>query len=321
MNYYLAPMEGLTGYIFRNAYHTCFHPMDKYFTPFLTPKQGGDFSSREKNDILPEHHTGMDLVPQLLTNRADAFLEGAARLREYGYEEINLNLGCPSGTVVSKGKGAGFLKEKEALDRFLFAVSEGLVPLNMKFSVKTRLGMEQPEEFEELLSIYNQYPITELIIHPRVREDYYKNSPRMEYFRLGLSQSKAPVCYNGDIFCQKDLENLKKEEPSLKTVMLGRGILANPFFLEAEGKAVYDRERLRKFHGLIYEGYRRTMSGDRNVLFKMKELWFYLSQPFCGAAPYVKRIKKAQKLGEYEAAVEGIFRELDFDAQGGFKGV
>ena len=160
MQFYLAPMEGLTGYVYRSAYHKYFPAADRYFTPFITNKK---MSSRERNDILPEHNEGMTVLPQILTNQAEDFLSLTKELKEYGYDTVNLNLGCPSGTVTAKGKGAGFLTHPDELDRFfdeVFAKCEGI-------SVKTRLGVHEASEFDKLLEIYNRYPITELTIHPR----------------------------------------------------------------------------------------------------------------------------------------------------------
>lgn len=167
MKFYLAPMEGITGYIYRQAYNSCFKPMDRYFTPFLAPKHKSGFSSKELNDILPEHNQGMEVIPQILTSDPEDFLDTAVKLKEYGYTEVNLNLGCPSGTVAAKGKGAGFLKDTEKLARFLGEVSEGMERENLHFSIKTRVGVESEEEFQTLLGLYNQCPLTELIIHPR----------------------------------------------------------------------------------------------------------------------------------------------------------
>ena len=119
MRYYLAPMEGVTGWIYRRVQHECFPAFDKYFTPFLVPRQKKVFSAKEIRDILPENNEGMVLVPQLLTCRAEDFIRGARMLAGYGYREINLNLGCPSGTVVSGGRGAGFLGRPKLLKEFL----------------------------------------------------------------------------------------------------------------------------------------------------------------------------------------------------------
>ena len=317
MKFYLAPMEGVTGYIYRNAYHAHFRPMDKYFTPFLAPKHNGGFSHREINDILPEHNEGMDTVPQLLTGNSEDFLRAARELKEYGYKEVNLNLGCPSGTVAAKGKGAGFLRDPEGLELFLEQVCEGMERLGLELSVKTRLGIEEPEEFDRLLSIYNRFPLKELIIHPRVLKDFYKYTPRMEAFRNAFANSAAPVCYNGDIVDRESYERLTAAYPALDAVMIGRGLLADPFLIETlSGQAGTERrrtqiERLSAFHQQILEGYCQTMSGDKNVLFKMKELWFYLAWSFTNTEKYEKKIRKAQHLSDYRLVVKQLFFEQE----------
>lgn len=314
MKFYLAPMEGVTGYIYRNAYHAHFRPMDKYFTPFLAPKHDGRFSHREKNDILPEHNAGMYTVPQILTANSEDFLRAAGELKEYGYREVNLNLGCPSGTVAAKGKGAGFLRDPEGLEVFLGQVCEGIEGLGMELSVKTRLGIEDAEEFHRLLSIYNRFPLKELIIHPRVLKDFYKYHPRMEAFARGFENSTAPVCYNGDIVDRESYERLTSEYPALDAVMIGRGLLADPFLIEdfsgttGVKEEKKQKKRLEDFHTQLLEGYCETMSGDKNVLFKMKELWAHMIRFDPEWEPYIKKIRKAQRLTEYKIIVDQMFR-------------
>ena len=211
MEFYFAPLEGITGYLYRNAFEQSYGGVKKYFTPFLTPHTDKSFNTREKNDVLPEHNEGLYVVPQILTNCAEDCIRVARDLQKLGYEEINLNLGCPSGTVVSRGRGAGFLAEPKKLDAFLEQVVSELS--DMRISVKTRIGVKEPEEFETLLSVYNRYPLEELIIHPRVREDYYKNKPNWEIFEKALQESKNPVCYNGDIFTMQDYQRLCEQMP------------------------------------------------------------------------------------------------------------
>lgn len=330
MNYYLAPLEGITTYIYRNAYHSIFQPMDKYFTPFLVPRMKKSFNSREINDILPEHNPGLTLVPQLLTNRAEDFIKGARRLMEYGYREINLNLGCPSGTVVSRHKGAGFLEQPRELERFL---DEIFTKLPLQISIKTRIGMEDPEEFVELLKIFNQFPLRELIIHPRVRQDFYNHQPNLVVFQQAMKDSKNLVCYNGDIFTGQDYENLNDQVPGITMIMLGRGILKNPVLREelsgvetlpnsltipAHGKdhgseesGQERKQRLREFHERIYSDYQEIMSGERNVLYKMKEIWSYMIESFTEGEAYAKKIRKAETLKNYEIAVNALFREQE----------
>lgn len=309
MRLYLAPLEGITGWIYRSAVYKCFGGFDKYFVPFIRPNQMGHLSAREKKDILPAHNAGMWTVPQILTNQAEDFLRTAVKLKEYGYEEVNLNLGCPSKTVVTKRRGAGFLAEPERLEAFL---DEIFAKSPIKISVKTRLGMEEPEEFARLLDIYNQFPMEELIIHPRVQKDFYKNTPRLEMFELALAKSKNMLCYNGDINSVSDGDRLEERFPRVDCIMMGRGILADPALgrqLKGGGRA--DKEELRQFHDMIYSGYCEEMSGDRTILYKMKELWFYLADIFADSKKYAKKIKKAEKCAVYEKIIEEMFWECE----------
>jgi len=307
MNFYCAPMEGLTGHIFRNSHNTFFNSIDKYFAPFIVANQGRNFKTRELNDILPENNQGLVLIPQLLTNNAKDFIKTSKRIKHFGYNEINLNLGCPSGTVVSKNRGAGFLSKREELDAFLEEIfSESIT----KISVKTRIGKDQPEEFYELIEIFNKYPIEELIIHPRIQKDFYKNKPNLNIFKEAMVLSKNPVCYNGDIFTVKDYKEFSTTFPSVGTLMLGRGILINPGLIgDITDNIKIDKNLLKNFHDKIYENYKRILYGERNVLFKMKGLWFYMIQTFSDNAKYAKKIKKSENLCDYDEAVSSLFRE------------
>ncbi|MDO4554636.1 MAG: tRNA-dihydrouridine synthase family protein [Lachnospiraceae bacterium] len=309
MRYYFAPMEGITGHLYRKAHRDIFGAADKYFTPFLVPHTSRNFNSREKNDILPEHNEGSYLVPQILTNRAEDFIRLSKALSEYGYEEVNLNLGCPSKTVVSKGKGAGFLADPEAVDHFL---EEVFSALSIKVSVKTRIGVEDAKEFPKLLEIYNKYPLEELIIHPRLQTDYYKNHPNLEVFAQSVVDSKNPVCYNGDLFTKTDYESFRERFPQTERVMFGRGLITNPALIRTlrEGKPLF-KEELMQFHDRILSDYEAMKIGDRNVLFKMKELWFYMITLFSDYKKAHKRIKKAQNLSVYREAVERLCAECE----------
>lgn len=314
MNYYLAPLEGVTSYIYRNAYHRYFHPMDKYFTPFITAHPDKRFGAREKKELSPENNQGLFVVPQILANKADDFLKTAADIKALGYEEVNLNLGCPSGTVVAKKKGSGFLAYPDELRTFLHEIYE---KAEMKISIKTRIGKERPEEFETLLAIYNEFPIHELIIHPRVQTDFYRNQPNWEWYAYACKESKAPLCYNGDIKEQTGFDRLLEAFPDLDTLMCGRGVIANPGLIEelaGEGKLA--KEQFQSFHAELYEGYRRDSSGDRNVLFKMKELWSYMGDLFPEAGKLLKKLKKTENLKVYEEIVAKIIEMRDWNQKG-----
>lgn len=309
MKYYLAPMEGITGFIYRNAYEKYFGKIDKYFTPFIVPTNSKSFKTRELRDVLPENNKVNNIIPQILTNDAEGFVFTARKLQQLGYNEINLNLGCPAGTVVSKGRGSGFLAEREKLDSFL----EEIYKIDdMKISIKTRIGKESPEEFYELIKIYNKYPLEELIIHPRTRKDFYGNTPNLEVFKDAIALSKSPVCYNGDIFTKVDNEKIIKAFPEIDKVMIGRGILANPGLMnEINGGNVMDKKILKEFHDEVFNNYRELMNEDRNAMYRMKELWGYMIYMFSNNKKYAKSIKKAQTANDYRIAVSSLFAEQD----------
>lgn len=303
MRVYFAPLEGITGYIFRNAYNEIYGHIDKYFAPFISPSENCPITPRERKDITPENNKGIDLIPQILTRRSDCFIEAAKELQSMGYKEINLNLGCPSGTVCAKGKGAGFLPDTDELQKFLddiysYSESEGL-----SISVKTRIGYYNPDEFFDLVEIFNAFPISELIVHPRIRSDFYKGEPRREYFAYALEHVKCPLVYNGNIYTVKDREDLCREFGlNLDTIMAGRGLISDPSLAEKlKGTASEtDFQKLRVFHDTLYHEYQKVMSPDINVLYKMKELWTYWKVLFEGRDREIKRLLKTKKYKDYE---------------------
>ena len=308
VKYYMAPLESVTTWIYRQAHAKIYGRLDKYFIPFLEPHEKRDFKTRELQEILPEHNENIYVVPQILTNRSEGFIKLAKALKDWGYEEINLNLGCPSKTVVTKGKGSGFLAKPEELERFLTEIFDTLSG-EVKISVKTRIGKEDPEEFPALLELFNKYPMEELIIHPRVQKDGYGNVPRLELYELAEKQSLNPLCYNGDLYTREQIRNFAERFPGTERLMFGRGFLRNPGLLYNEGKDSKDIfEKFWAFHDLVYEGYQERNMGDRNVLFKMKELWSYQVYQFSEPERLFKTFKKMQDCNEYEQMIRNLRR-------------
>ena len=309
MKFYLAPLEGITSYAYRNAYHKYFRKMDKYFTPFIVPHIDKKFNAREMKELSKEHNEGLYVVPQLLTNNAEDFQKTARDIIDLGYDELNLNFGCPSGTVVAKKKGSGFLAYPDELDRFLDTIFS---KAECKISIKTRIGKSDPEEFHRILEIYKQYPLEELIIHPRVQTDFYKNTPNWDMYRLAYDQGTENLCYNGDIFAKEDYERFMSVFPETECIMLGRGIIRNPALVEIlEGNMASKKAAIIGFHDMLYDEYQRISSGERNVLFKMKEFWSYLGTNFEGSEKLLKKIKKTERLKEYDVYVKALFDTLE----------
>lgn len=244
----LAPMEGITGYAFRRVHAEFFGALDRYYTPFISPlpKVGTPFSKRNSRELDPANNQGLDVVPQLLANDADRFVWAAGLLADMGYKEVNLNLGCPSGTVVAKEKGSGLLRNPDRLEAFLANVCERS-PLPV--SVKTRVGIANDDEYGELFALFCRCGIAELIVHPRVQKDFYSGAPRQELYGKTLEIAPFPVAYNGDIFSLGDFNTLVAAYPQTRHVMLGRGIVANPALARMiRGGEGLTREELERFH-------------------------------------------------------------------------
>ena len=306
MKIYAGPMEGITNYLFRGAYHRHFSGIDTFFTPFVT---GTHLSKKEKRDICKENNEGMDVVVQVLSNQTDDFLSVAHIVsEEFGYSLLNLNLGCPSATVTSRKRGAGFLALPDKLEQFLDEIFERS-PVDI--SIKTRIGMHDASGWEQILALYEKYPLTELVIHPRIRDAFYGGLPDLDAFALAYQTSRHPLCYNGNLFRKEDYDNIVSRFPNVDAVMVGRGLLINPFLPEEiKGISVpKDRlARLRDFEEDVRESHLTyTDGGPHKVLEKMKEIWGFYCYNFENPEKLLKKIRKAQTMDAYLAVIREVF--------------
>ncbi len=304
MQYYFAPLEGLTDHIYRSLHHKYYSGIDRYYTPFLSPTVHRKLTPRETRELPRADSLGFEVIPQLLTKSAEDFLWMANTCKELGYREVNLNLGCPSGTVTAKGKGSGMLTDPSALDRFLDAVFSCAT---VNISVKTRLGFSSAEEFPPLLEIFDRYPIKELTVHPRVRSAFYNGPVDMECFKYALQNSRAPVCYNGNLYCKAQTDAFHAEFPQVGAVMIGRGLIADPGMFTANGN---DPSRLEAFFNELLEAYSEAFGGSRNAMFRMKENWRYLICRFADSEKLGKQLRKTTDLNQYRQITHQIFSTL-----------
>lgn len=302
MLFYFAPMEGLTDSVYRRLHHTYFPGIDFYFMPFFSPTTEDSLSPREARELAPE--PGVPAIPQVLTKDPQAFLRAAKILADFGYPQINLNLGCPSGTVVAKGKGSGMLRDLDSLSRFLDTIfSETPLPI----SIKTRIGMEGTEEWPELLSLFNRYPVEQLIVHPRLRREFYKGSVHMDAFELAYRESRNSLCYNGDLTSRAQIQAFSSAHPDISALMLGRGLIGNPGMLCPGGTG---EKNLEQFHNELLENYLVTFGGSRNAMFRMKEHWRYLLCLFDGSEKLGKQLRKTTDLAQFRNITAQIFHTL-----------
>lgn len=303
MNYYFAPLEGITDATFRRIHHKYFPGIDRYFMPFISPTIHRCFTHREAREVPRADSVDFSAVPQLLGKNAEDMAWAVEQCADLGYTEVNINLGCPSGTVVAKGKGSGMLADPENLDRFLndlFSLTDH--PL----SVKTRIGMEQPEEFEKILAVYNRYPIVELTVHPRVRKAFYKGDCNMDVFRYAVRNSAAPLCYNGDITSLADSAAIEAQFPAVKSVMIGRGLVANPALVC--GNATPDR--LEAYLDELLDTYSEVFGSRKNTMFRMKEHWFYLLALFEDSGKLGKQLRKTTDYEQFRDLTHQIIHTL-----------
>ena len=304
MNLYFAPLEGITGYIYRNTHAELFGGCDAYYAPFITPVENERLNKKCLRDILPENNRCPKLIVQLLSNNPKTYFKFEDEILPMGYNEININLGCPSGTVVKKGRGSGFLREREAMADFFKEIFESN---KAESSVKTRIGFYDKSEYEPLMDIYNAHSLKSLIVHPRTREDYYKGSVHMDVFRSIYKTSANSLCYNGDIRTLSDAKSIADEFPLLDGIMLGRGAVVNPaIFRELKGGAKLTTEELIEFSHILAERYYEVLKSDMYTLHKLKEIWLYMMTNYPEEKKITKAVKKSSTVSQLHDAVRTL---------------
>ena len=304
MRYYFAPLEGLTDSVYRRLHHKYFPGIHRYYMPFISPTIHRSLTHKEDRELPMADSVDFVAVPQILTKVAEDFLWAAGQCADRGYTEVNLNVGCPSGTVVSKGKGAGMLRNPEELDRFLEIIFRDCP---IEITVKTRLGLDDPAEFPALLEVFNRYPIRELTIHPRVRKDFYSHPIREEWFRYALEHSKNPLCYNGNLCTRKQIDDVAKRYPQIQSVMIGRALIGEPSLLSPENATA---SQLEKFLAELTENYIEAFGSARNAMFRLKENWGFLHHRFIGSEKLWKRLRKTTDIHEFNSITAEIFHTL-----------
>ena len=342
MKIYFAPMEGITLYPLRNIHKEMFgEEVSKYYTPFVSTARTYKFKKREQRDILPEFVTSFadyknEVVPQIMGNKAEQIIWAARKMHELGYNEANLNMGCPVATVVNRHKGSGLLEDVDKLDAMLFEIFDTIEKENLgfKFSLRTRLGMHDDSERLKIMKVLAKYPVSELTLHARVRDDYYKGQIRAEAFCRAAKEylkngGSGTIVYNGDINSVSDFKKITdiikkftdatmdsnddKRDFKIDHFMLGRGLITNPALArEIAGGEKLKADELRTYLDRLYEAYEEYIPEDQNVIFKMLEHWAFIHIHFKDCDKYLKAIRKSRSKGEYKAAVTNMFSSCEF---------
>lgn len=303
-----APLEGITDAVYRRVHCRIFPGVTRYYTPFISPTQNRCFAPKELRELAPSNNPGLCLIPQLLGKNAGDFLWAAEEIAAMGYDEINLNLGCPSGTVFTKGKGAGFLAHTDELARFL---DEVYASAPLKISIKTRLGVSSPDEFKTLLPLFNQYPVHRLIVHARTRTEMYTPGVHRDMFAWAVQNTDIPLSYNGDLFTCKDIHLFHDEFPGIPSVMLGRGLITDPGLIVRLNGGSVSKADYRRFHDALCDEYPVVFGSRSSAMHRMKAIWFYMLELFQGGEGYRKKIIKARHWEDYLAVIDEIFDRLE----------
>jgi len=314
---YLAPFQGITTHVFREIYTRHFSGVDKLFTAFFSNVDQVKGSRNKVAELEQTHHNRIPVVPQILSKDAQEIILFGQYCHDKGFEEINWNLGCPFPRVANKKRGSGMLPYPEMVRQIL---DEAVPKLPLKLSVKCRLGYRSPEEILELMPVFNDFPLSELIIHARIGTQLYKGAVNLDAFEQASSQSKIPIAYNGDIFSAEDFLKMKSRFPVVESWMLGRGLLADPFLpseIKGEPQPQDKKAPLRKYVDDLYVGYRRKMNDRLQAINVMKEFWSYLSTSFEQPGKAFGKIKKGTSFDAYEDAVNKIFDSYSWKGWGG----
>ena len=319
MDVLFAPMEGITYALYRILHARYFPGIKEYYTPFIAPDTTGSFKAKYLQELTADRKEGLCVIPQLLVNRPEPFCATADKLSALGFPEINLNIGCPSGTVFAKHKGAGMLTDLNALDQLLDKVFAHAAQTGLRISIKTRMGVQTTEEFPSTLAIYCKYPLSRLIIHARAREGYYRSKPDVAGFAAAVKECPFPVSYNGNIFSPRDLAVLTAAAPETASIMVGRGLIANPALVRTlEGGTPLNAEEFSVFHDALLDAYLQNGLSHPFALERMKHLWYYMHCMFTDCKKEHKAILKARALPDYRTATALLFASGKFDAGNAF---
>ncbi len=305
----LAPIQGVTDYHFRNTFQKFFDGVDVFYSPFLRLDKDMQFKKSKVKDVLPENNEGVNLVPQVLTNSADEFIYLSKYLFDLGYKDFNWNLGCPFAMVINRELGSGLLPHFNKINDLL----EKVIPvIPSKVSIKMRIGLENEDDIFEILPILNNYPISEIIIHPRTGKQMYKGDVNLDVFEKCLDLTKHKISYNGGINSLEDFQNLKNRFKNVNSWMIGRGLVVNPFLAEQIIQKSKDSKddkmsRFKDFHNALTQEYLERLEGSSHFLNKMRIFWEYFSLSFSNSHKVYKRIKKATSIEKFNIAVEQNF--------------
>jgi tRNA-dihydrouridine synthase B len=303
----LAPLQGLTDATFRNTFSAHFSGVDEAVAPFISTMGQMRLKPSRIKDVAPENNRTLPVIPQILGNAPQDFIFLADHLYQLGHDRINWNLGCPHSKIAKKMRGSGLLLYPEAIDAFLNAV---MPRISNRLSVKLRLGRKSKQEIFKILPVLDQYPLNEIILHPRTGIQMYDGHSDHDAFGEALSLTRHPMTYNGDIVDLASFQTVQKKFPQIRRFMIGRGLLRRPFLAEQIKGLEVDTDhakRLKTFHDDLFAGYQTIFSGPAHLIGRMKGFWNYLGPTFKHSEKPLKKILKSGSIRTYQEMVEHFF--------------
>jgi tRNA-dihydrouridine synthase len=303
-----SPLQGFTDFRFRNVFHKYFGGIDTYYTPYIRLHGKLEIKAAYERDILPKNNFGIELIPQIMTNDADEFLFVANYVQQFGYKELNWNLGCPYPMATKRGLGSGLLNDPERINNILHKIhSES----DINVSIKMRLGYESNKEIFQVLPILEKHSIKNIAIHPRIGKQLYKGEVDLDSFECCIKNTSHKLFYNGDISSVAKYREMTERFPTIDHWMIGRGLIADPFLpmMIKNNTSTYPENRIEifsKFHDTLFHEYTQALSGASHILLKMYHFWEYFATTFPNPHKTLKKIKKAKNIGAYESAVKKI---------------
>lgn len=303
---HFAPLQGYTDAVYRNAHARIFGSVDWYYTPFVRLEKDS-FRNKEVRDVNPDTNIA-PVIPQLIAGTVSEFRKITTMLACYGHKQIDINLGCPFPLQVRKHRGSGLLPFPNEAQVLLNTIQE--YP-EIKFSVKMRLGWDQKSECMALLPYLNGLPLTHITVHPRLGIQQYKGMTDLEMFDCFYRECTHPIFYNGDIRTIEDIEIIKSRFPNLKGIMIGRGLLSDPFLAASYHAITHSPEEqqqlLHRFLSELFENYKSVLQGDHQLLTKVKTIWEYLLPD--ADKKLRKKIMKSTRIDQYTEAVHSLLKQ------------
>jgi len=303
---WLAPLHGITYYYFRNILFQHERGIDTVIAPFMSVQSTENLNPKKWQDLLPENNPVMSPIPQLMGNNASDFKDTILALKKLDYQQFNWNIGCPIKQITKRKRGCGIMPYPEMIEN----VIANSIDLGLKISVKMRLGMDKLREGVEIIKRLNHYPLDFIVLHPRLGIQQYEGKVDLDAARELIGLSKHPVVYSGDISNIADFEALIKQIPEISQIMLGRGILKNPFLAEEikEIKKNEDKD-LHRFI-LYYQDLSSTLISlkGKYALGNLKELWHYFSYYLSLEQDKLKNLLRIKKLELFVKEADKILK-------------